>query len=66
MKTEAGPAKLRELIRSGKWTTPASGSAPGYVQANLVMVPAAETAVRVVAVVVGLPTAYLSARTWRP
>ena len=42
MKTEKDPAKLRELIRTGKWTTPTSGAAPGYVQANLVMLPAAE------------------------
>ena len=42
MKTEATPAKLRELIRAGKWTTPTSGAAPGYVQANLVMLPEEE------------------------
>jgi len=42
MKTEKNPAKLRELIRTGKWTTPTSGAAPGYVQANLVMLPEAE------------------------
>lgn len=33
------PTKLREIIRSGAWKTPTSGVAPGYVQANLVMVP---------------------------
>ena len=42
MKTEKDPAKLRELIRTGKWTTPTSGAAPGFVQANLVMLPEAE------------------------
>jgi uncharacterized protein YcsI (UPF0317 family) len=34
--------ELRQLIRTKKWTTPTSGAAPGYVQANLVMMPAAE------------------------
>jgi len=33
------PARLRNQIREGKWTKPTSGAAPGYVQANLVMVP---------------------------
>jgi uncharacterized protein YcsI (UPF0317 family) len=36
------PKELRLLIRSGKWTTPTSGAAPGYVQANLVMLPQEE------------------------
>mgnify|MGYP001174061050 CR=1 FL=1 len=31
--------ELRKLIRSNKWTKPTSGTAPGYVQANLVMIP---------------------------
>ena len=42
MKTVQSPAGLRELIRNGKWTTPTSGAASGYLQANLVMLPAAE------------------------
>jgi uncharacterized protein YcsI (UPF0317 family) len=33
------PVELRELIRTRKWTTPTSGAARGYVQANLVMLP---------------------------
>jgi len=33
------PAQLRNEIRAGQWTTPTSGLVPGYVQANLVMVP---------------------------
>jgi uncharacterized protein YcsI (UPF0317 family) len=33
------PAELRSLIRSRKWTRPTTGLAPGYVQANLVMLP---------------------------
>ena len=41
MKTIESPAELRELIRNGKWTTPTSGAASGYLQANLVMLPAA-------------------------
>lgn len=42
MKTgnELTPGQLRELIRSGDWTTPTSGVATGFVQANLVMLPA--------------------------
>jgi len=32
-------AQLRELIRAGKWTSPTSGAAHGFVQANLVMLP---------------------------
>ncbi len=42
MKTIESPAELRKLIRNGKWTTPTSGAASGYLQANLVMLPAAE------------------------
>ncbi len=33
------PRELRKRIRSGQWTTPTSGVATGYVQANLVMLP---------------------------
>jgi uncharacterized protein YcsI (UPF0317 family) len=42
MKTAQSPAQLRELIRSGKWNTPTSGAASGYLQANMVMLPAEE------------------------
>ena len=31
---------LRRRIRSGEWTTPTSGAATGFLQANLVMLPA--------------------------
>jgi uncharacterized protein YcsI (UPF0317 family) len=34
--------ELRQLIRTREWTTPTSGSASGYLQANLVMLPAEE------------------------
>ena len=37
MKEDLSPARLRELMRSGEWTKPTTGAAPGYVQANLVM-----------------------------
>jgi uncharacterized protein YcsI (UPF0317 family) len=33
------PAQLREAIRAGKWTSPTTGLAQGFVQANLVMLP---------------------------
>ena len=36
------PHKLRDLIRNNQWQTPTTGLAPGYVQANLVMLPKAE------------------------
>lgn len=39
MKTDVPPKELRQLIRSRKWTTPTSGAAKGYLQANLVMLP---------------------------
>lgn len=39
---DLSPARLRELIRAGKLTTPTTGAAPGYVQANLVMLPREE------------------------
>jgi uncharacterized protein YcsI (UPF0317 family) len=42
MKPDISPQELRQLIRSRKWTTPTSGCASGYLQANLVMLPAAE------------------------
>ncbi len=42
MKPDISPQELRQLIRSRKWTTPTSGSASGYLQANLVMLPAEE------------------------
>ena len=42
MKPDISPQKLRNLIRSRRWTTPTSGSASGYLQANLVMLPAEE------------------------
>ncbi len=31
--------EARQLIRSGKWSRPTAGLAPGYVQANLVILP---------------------------
>ena len=34
------PRELRNLIRSGDWAGPTAGLAPGFVQANLVAVPA--------------------------
>ena len=42
MNPDATPRQLRQLIRDRKWTTPTSGAASGYLQANLVMLPAAE------------------------
>ena len=42
MNTDTSPQRLRQLIRKRKWTTPTSGAASGYLQANLVMLPAAE------------------------
>ena len=36
------PTQLRNLIRNREWTTPTSGAASGYLQANLVMLPADE------------------------
>ena len=42
MKPDIQPRHLRQLIRERKWTTPTSGAASGYLQANLVMLPAAE------------------------
>ena len=40
MSPETSPRQLRQLIRKRKWTTPTSGAASGYLQANLVMLPA--------------------------
>lgn len=34
------PSELRRQIRRGEWTTPTSGAATGFLQANLVMLPA--------------------------
>jgi uncharacterized protein YcsI (UPF0317 family) len=34
------PSELRRRIRRGEWTTPTSGAATGFLQANLVMLPA--------------------------
>lgn len=39
MVKDLSPIELRELIRSRKWTTPTTGVSPGYIQANLVMIP---------------------------
>ena len=36
----ATPAELRAAIRTGQFTGPTAGQAPGYVQANLVILPA--------------------------
>jgi len=36
------PREIREEIRRGKWTAPTAGLAPGYVQANLVILPEAD------------------------
>ncbi len=37
----SGPSAARAAIRSGRWTGPTAGLAPGYLQANLVVVPRA-------------------------
>jgi uncharacterized protein YcsI (UPF0317 family) len=42
MNRSLSPAELRKLIRSGEWTSPTTGVATGYVQANLVMLPREE------------------------
>jgi uncharacterized protein YcsI (UPF0317 family) len=42
MKSDISPKELRNLIRSRQWTTPTSGAASGYLQANMVMLPAEE------------------------
>ena len=33
------PGQVRQLIREGRWTGPTAGVAPGYAQANLVVIP---------------------------
>src|SRR5262249_16284288 len=38
--THASAATLRAAIRAGRWTGPTAGLARGYVQANLVVLPA--------------------------
>ncbi len=42
--TAAAPQALRAAIRPGDWTGPTAGLAPGYAQANLVILPEAEAA----------------------
>ncbi|CAB1061543.1 UPF0317 protein YcsI [Olavius sp. associated proteobacterium Delta 1] len=42
MKPDISPQELRQQIRTRQWTTPTSGSASGYLQANLVILPADE------------------------
>ncbi|MGD9135330.1 MAG: putative hydro-lyase [Desulfobacterales bacterium] len=42
MQPDIQPRQLRERIRARNWTTPTSGVASGYLQANLVMLPAEE------------------------
>jgi uncharacterized protein YcsI (UPF0317 family) len=39
MDSTISPQKLRQHIRAGEWTTPTSGAATGFLQANLVMLP---------------------------
>ena len=39
MSKDLTASRLRELIREGQWTTPTTGAAQGYVQANLVILP---------------------------
>ncbi len=39
MNPAISPKELRQRIRTRNWTTPTSGSATGYLQANLVMLP---------------------------
>jgi uncharacterized protein YcsI (UPF0317 family) len=39
MTADISPTALRAKIRSGEWTTPTSGAATGFLQANLVMLP---------------------------
>ncbi len=42
MKSDISPQELRRQIRTRQWNTPTSGCASGYLQANLVMLPAEE------------------------
>ena len=37
--SQAEPKEIRMLIRKGKWDRPTAGLAPGYAQANLVILP---------------------------
>jgi len=39
MESNLSAKRLREMIRARQWTKPTSGTAAGYVQANLVMLP---------------------------
>lgn len=39
MPATMSPLELRRRIRRGEWTTPTSGAATGFLQANLVMLP---------------------------
>lgn len=39
MTRDLSPFQFRELIRTGEWSSPTTGIAPGFVQANLVMLP---------------------------
>jgi uncharacterized protein YcsI (UPF0317 family) len=39
MSGQGHPKEIREAIRLGKWTTVTAGLAPGFVQANLVVLP---------------------------
>ena len=41
MNSFSTPAEVRSLTRSGEWAAPTPGLAPGYVQANLVVLPQA-------------------------
>jgi uncharacterized protein YcsI (UPF0317 family) len=41
---DVSAAELRAAIRSGQWAGPTAGLARGHVQANLVILPAAEAA----------------------
>jgi uncharacterized protein YcsI (UPF0317 family) len=42
MNPNPSPKELRQLIRNREWTSPTSGVAKGYLQANLVMLPREE------------------------
>ena len=42
MSRDISPKELRKLIRNREWTTPTSGAAKGFLQANLVMLPLEE------------------------
>jgi uncharacterized protein YcsI (UPF0317 family) len=42
MDSDASPGAVRAAIRDGSWTAPTAGLASGYVQANLVVLPAAD------------------------